>query len=89
MEQTYDWRESQRGQRKIEKETFKNGEDVGVINSKYKMKFQNVHYLLLQWTIAEEFLIKGLEQFTHRDMHGFVAFIIWISEFSSSLLAYS
>jgi hypothetical protein len=53
------------------------------------MKFQNVHYLLLQWTIAEEFLIKGLEQFTHRDMHGFVAFIIWISEFSSSLLAYS
>lgn len=42
-----------------------------------------MYYLLLYWRIAEEFLIKGLEQFTHRDMHGFVAFIIWISAFPS------
>lgn len=47
-----------------------------------------MYYLLLYWIIAEEFLIKGLEHFTHRAMHGFVAFIIWISEFSISLLAY-
>lgn len=32
-------------------------------------KLQNVHYLLLHWTIAEEFLIKGLEHFTQTDRH--------------------
>lgn len=72
----------------MKKEIFKNLENVSVINNKCKTKFLSVCYLLLQWTIAEEFLIKGLEHFTHMDMHGFVAFIIWISEFSISLLAY-